>query len=60
MREWTGLTQEELAKELGYKNYHTVKQIEKGVNKFTFHTLLEILNNHDIEIIIQKNENKKH
>lgn len=54
MREWTELTQEELAQELGYKNYHSVKQIERGVNTFTFQKLMQIAKNHNMIITIEK------
>lgn len=54
IREWTGLTQEELAKELGYSNYHTIKQIERGVNKYTFQKLMDIAKKHNIKIILEK------
>lgn len=42
IREWTELTQEELAKELNYKTYHSIKQIERGINSFTFQNLMKI------------------
>lgn len=54
IREWTELTQEELAKELGYKNYHAIKQIERGVNSFTFQKLMEIAKKHNLIITIEK------
>ena len=54
IREWTELTQEELGKELGYKNYHAIKQIERGVNSFTFQKLMEIAKKHNIIITIEK------
>jgi len=54
IREWTELTQEELAKELGYKNYHSIKQIERGVNTYTFHKLMEIAKKHNLIITIEK------
>ncbi len=54
IREWSELTQEEFAKELGYKNYHTIKQIERGVNNFTFQTLMKIAKKHNLVITIEK------
>ena len=54
IREWSELTQEEFAKELGYKNYHTIKQIERGVNNFTFQTLMKIAKKHNLIITIEK------
>lgn len=54
IREWTELTQEELAKELGYKNYHSIKQIERGVNTYTFQKLMEIAKKHNLIITIEK------
>ena len=52
VREYTGLTQTELAMELNRKSYHGIKKIENGSNKFYFDTLMEILNNHNLELII--------
>ncbi len=54
IRQWCELTQEEFAKELGYKNYHTIKQIERGVNSFTFQTLMKIAKKHNLVITIEK------
>lgn len=54
IREWTELTQSELAKELGYKNYHTIKQIERGINSFTFQNLMKIAKKHNLIITIEK------
>lgn len=54
VREWTELTQEELAKELNYKNYHAIKQIERGINSFTFQTLMKIAKKHNIIITFEK------
>jgi len=42
------------AKELGYKNYHSIKQIERGVNTYTFHKLMEIAKKHNLIITIEK------
>lgn len=54
IREWTELTQEELEKELGYKNYHSIKQIERGINTFTFQKLMKIAKKHNLIITIEK------
>lgn len=54
IREWTELTQEEFAQELGYKSYHTIKQIERGVNNFTFQTLMKIAKKHNLIITIER------
>lgn len=54
LREWTELTQEELAQELGYKNYHSIKQIERGVNNFTFQKFMQIANKHNLMVTIEK------
>ena len=54
IREYSELTQEQFAKELGYKNYHTIKQIERGVNSFTFQTLMKIAKKHNLIITIEK------
>ena len=54
LREWTGLTQEELAKELKRRSRHGIKNIEMGVNKFYYETLLEICNKHNISITFEK------
>lgn len=54
IREWTELTQDDLAKELGYKNYHSIKQIERGINSFTFQTLMKIAKQHNLIITIEK------
>ena len=51
IREWSELTQEQFAKELSYKNYHT---IERGVNSFTFQTLMKIAKKHNLIITIEK------
>ena len=54
IREWTELTQEEMAKELNYKTYHTIKQIERGINTFTFQNLMKIAKKHNLIITIEK------
>ena len=52
VREYTGLTQTELALELNRKSYHGIKKIENGTNKFYFDTLMEVLKKHNLEMII--------
>lgn len=53
VREYTGLTQTELAKELNRRSYHGIKNIERGTNKFYFDTLMEIIKKHNLELIIK-------
>ena len=52
VREYTGLTQTELAKELNRKSYHGIKKIENGTNRFYFDTFMEVIKKHDLEVII--------
>lgn len=54
IREWTGLTQEELAKELKRRSRHGIKEIETGNTRFYYETLLEICNKHNISITFEK------
>lgn len=54
IREWTGLTQEELAKELKRKSRHGIKEIETGSVRFYYETLLEICIKHNIKITFEK------
>lgn len=54
IREWTGLTQEELAKELNRKSRHGIKKIETGENRYYFETLFDICKKHDIIITFEK------
>ncbi len=54
LREWTGLTQEELAKELNRKSKHGVKKYENGQNRFFYETILEICKKHKITITFEK------
>lgn len=54
IREWTGLTQEELAKELGRKSRHGIKNIEVGQTRFYYETLFEICKKHNITITFEK------
>ena len=57
VREYTGLTQTELANELKRKSYHGIKKIESGSNRFYFETLMDIAKKHNLKIIIT-NEKK--
>ena len=61
VREYTGLTQSELAKELNRKSYHGIKRIENGTNRFYFETLMEVAKKHNLKILITdgKESNKK-
>ena len=54
IREWTGLTQEELAKELNRRSRHGIKEIETGNARFYYETILEICKKHNIKIIFEK------
>lgn len=54
IREWTGLTQEQLAKELNRKSRHGIKNIEIGQSRFYYETLLEICKKHNITITFEK------
>ena len=53
IREWTNLTQEDLAKELN-KSKFGLKKYENGENRFYFETLLELCNKHNITITFEK------
>ena len=55
LREWTGLTQEELAKELNRRSRHEIKNIETGNARFYFETILEICKKHNIKMVFEKN-----
>ena len=53
LREWTNLTQEELAKELNMSKFG-LKKYENGENRFYYETILKICNNHNINITFEK------
>ena len=55
LREWTGLTQEELAKELNRRSRHGIKNIETGNARFYCETVLEICKKHNIKMVFEKN-----
>ena len=54
IREWTGLTQAELAKELNRRSRHGIKEIETGNARFYFETILEICKKHNIKMVFEK------
>ena len=54
IREWTGMTQSELAKELGRKSRDGITKIETGQNDFYFSTLMKILKKHNMIMTIEK------
>lgn len=54
IREWTGLTQTELAKELGRKSRDGITKIETGENDFYFETLMKIIKKHNMIMTIEK------
>lgn len=56
LREWSGLTQEELAKKIG-KNKRSIYDYEAGIYTFNMVTLRKIMKELDLEITIDK---KKH
>lgn len=58
LREWTGLTQEELGTELGKKGRAWAKGIESGKNRYYFSDLLELAKKHNITITFEKNNKK--
>ncbi len=59
IREWTGLTQEELSNELNHKGRSWAKGIESGRNRYYFDDLLNIAKKHDINIIFEKKNTEK-
>ena len=59
IREWTGLTQEELSNELNHKGRSWAKGIESGHNRYYFDDLLNIAKKHDINIIFEKKNIEK-
>ena len=54
IREWTGLTQGQLAQELNRRSRHGIKNIEAGNARFYYETLLEICKKHNIKLIFEK------
>ncbi len=53
LREWTNLTQEELAKELNMSKFG-LKKYENGENRFYYETILKICKKHNITITFEK------
>jgi len=53
IREYTGLTQTELANELNRKSYHGIKKIENGTIRFYFDTFMEIIKKHDLIVTLE-------
>ncbi len=53
LRQWTELTQEELAKELN-KSKFGLKKYENGENRFYYETLLTLCKKHNITITFEK------
>lgn len=54
IREWTGLTQTELAKELGRKSRDGITKIETGENAFSFGMIMKIIKKHNMIMTIEK------
>ncbi len=59
IREWTGLTQEQLGLEMNKKGRAWAKFIENGKNRYYFSDLLKIAKNHGLQIIIQSEKKDK-
>lgn len=59
VREWTGLTQEELGLEMSKKGRAWAKFIENGKNRFYFNDFLEIIKKHGFQLIIQNEKDKE-
>ena len=53
LREWTNLTQEELAKELNMSKFG-LKKYENGENRFYYETILKICKKHNITITFEQ------
>ena len=54
LREWTGLTQKEFAKQIG-KSVRTVQGYEEGLINYNIDTILKIIKVFNMEMIIEKN-----
>lgn len=59
IREWTGLTQKELAQKLNRKSRHGIKNIENGLTRFYFETIFTICQTFNIYIIFEKKNKMK-
>jgi len=55
IREWTGLTQQQFGKMI-HRSKHTVQSMELGRNNIYLHTLLDIANQYDLMVTIEKKE----
>ena len=53
IREWTDLTQEEFAKEMG-KSKRTIEDYEAGRVNYNIQFIKKLMDNFDIEVIIKK------
>ena len=54
IREWTGLSQEEIGHLVGKKNRSWAKSIENGHSRFIYHDLFDICKKNGIKIIFEK------
>ena len=54
LREWTGLTQEELGNQMGKKGRSWAKGIETGKNRFFYQDLMKICNDYNIKVTFEK------
>ena len=50
IRSENSLTQEEMAKSLGYKSKATINKIEKGINDITFSKLIQFIEKYNVDI----------
>ena len=57
LREYTGRTQEELAKDLKLTR-NAIQKFEYGTNNYTFETLLKIAKQHGFKITIEDDTKK--
>lgn len=55
LRNWTGLSQQEFADEL-CKGYRTIQAYEGGEIQYTLELLLRIAKQHNIELILKKDD----
>ncbi len=53
VREWSGLSRKEFAKKL-HRSETSIQSYELGRRKYNFETLVEIANEFDIKVIIEK------
>ena len=57
LREYTGRTQEELAKDLKLTR-NAIQKFEYGTNNYTFETLVKMAKKHGFKITIEKDTKK--